>query len=184
MDETWPNYPNAGGVRQPQGNTGNMQQQQQQRDTRNASSHRTLPSVGGSYEAYHAPTSSAYTQGSPMATSRSRAYSVDQDVSMEDADPYNRTKYPSRASHQRRPSGHYLANEDSSAARRYSPMKALSPGGQYSTPQTPHQSGYNSYTTPDVSARQSPVRSNHYATPSQTYPATPNGPLASPGKVE
>ena len=143
MDETWSNYPNAGGSRQPGGSAGNMQQQQQQqqqRDTRNASSHRPQPSTGGEYEAYHAPTSSAYTQGSPMATSRSRAYSTDQDVSMEDADPYNRTKYPSRSSHQRRPSGHYLTNEDSSAARRYSPMKALSPGGQYSNPQTPHQS--------------------------------------------
>ena len=179
MDETWHNYPTASGHRQSQGSSGPPQQQQ--RESRNGSSHRPQPSSGLAYEAYHAPPTSSYPQDTAMSTPRSRAYSGDQDVSMEDADPYNRTKYPSRSGHQRRPSA-YLANEDSSAARRYSPMKALSPGGQYSNPQTPQQANYNSYNSPAVSARQSPTRSNHYSTPSQTYSTASEGPLGSPGR--
>ena len=179
MDETWNNYPPAAGHRQSQGSAGNPPQQ---REARNGSSHRPQASSGLAYEAYHAPTSTSHSQDSSMSTTRSRAFSVDQDVTMEDADPYNRTKYPSRTSHQRKPSGHYLANEDSSAARRYSPMKALSPGGPYSNPQTPNQGIYNSYNSPDVSARQSPTRANYFSTPSQTYPTGSQGPLGSSGK--
>lgn len=179
MDETWHNLPPATGHRQPQGSSGPPHQQQ--REARNGSSHRPQASSGLAYEAYHAPPTSSYSQDTSMSTPRSRAYSSDQDVSMEDADPYNRTKYPSRSGHHRRPSA-YLANEDSSAARRYSPMKALSPGGQYSNPQTPQNINFNSYNSPDISARQSPTRSNQYSTPSQTYSSASEGHQGSPGK--
>lgn len=179
MDDAWHNYPTGSGPRQPQGSA--LASQQPQRETRNGSSQRPTASSGLAYEAYHVPPTSSYGQDTPAGTPRSRAPSSDQDIKMEDADPYNRSKYPSRSSHQRHPSA-YLVNEESAAARRYSPMKALSPGGQFSTPQTPHQTSHNSYNSPDVSARQSPTRSNHYSTPSQTYPGSSDGPLGSPGK--
>ena len=51
----------------------------------------------------------------------------DGDVAMEDADSYNKLKYStSRSNHQHRNSQQFLQQEESAAARRYSPMN-LSP---------------------------------------------------------
>lgn len=103
-------------------------------------------------------------------SARREEYMDDGDVTMEDADPYNRMKYPSRPTHVRA-SSHHLSHEESSAARRYSPMNTFSPTSPYVT-NSPHQSShsYNAYTPNSQSARQSPNRSNNpYATPSSQY---------------
>ena len=104
-------------------------------------------------------------------SSRKQELGIDDgDVTMEDADPYNRTKYPSRPSHSQRGSTQYLTQEESAAARRYSPMNTFSPTSPYpaGSPQQSNNS-YNAYTPPSQSARQSPSRSNAFSTPSQQY---------------
>lgn len=135
------------------------------------------PQSGYSYEAYQTNSVPSQPQSmavSPIGTPRTRAYSGDGDVAMEDADPYNRMKYPSRPTHSQRPSAQYLGQEDSSAARRYSPMKALSPSSPYApSSQQSSQSPYGHYPSQTTSARQSPTRSNHYSTPSQSYYSAP-----------
>lgn len=93
------------------------------------------------------------------------------DVAMEDADAYNRNKYPSRPTNSQRPSGQFLSTaEDSAAARKYSPMSAaLSPTSPY--PGSPQQSlppNFHAYSQ-NSSARQSPSRGTLYSTPSQQY---------------
>ena len=143
--------------------------------------HQQPSNTGYGYEAYQTPSLPSQPQSiavSPIGTPRARAYSQDarQDVTMEDADPYNKMKYPSRPNHQQRPSGQYLG-QDSSASRRYSPVKALSP----STPYTPSstqgsQTPYSVHGSQNTSARQSPTRSSHYATPSQSNYGTPRQP--------
>ncbi|KAL8785400.1 MAG: hypothetical protein Q9195_008660 [Heterodermia aff. obscurata] len=143
----------------------------------NGSTQQNPGSAGHGYEAYQTPSVPSQPQSmaaSPTGTPRARAYSGDGDVAMEDADPYNRLKYPSRPSHQHRTSGPYVPLEDSSAARRYSPMKALSPSMHY--PQTPQQSNqgtYSAFNSQNTSARQSPTRPNPYSTPSQNYYSSP-----------
>jgi len=97
-------------------------------------------------------------------------YTGDGDIAMEDADPYNRMKYPSRPAHARNPSASLLSGEDSSAARRYSPMNTstLTPSSPYAA--TPQTSSYGAY-SPSGSARQSPSRApKGFSSPSQPYP--------------
>lgn len=134
--------------------------------------------AGYAYEPYQAPSIPSQPHSmavSPIGTPHRRAYSGDGDIAMEDADPYNRMKYPSRPNHQQRPSTQYLSQEESTAARRYSPMTALSPSSPYApTSQQSSQSPYGHYTPHNASARQSPTRSSHYATPSQSYYGTPS----------
>ena len=132
------------------------------------------PSAGFSYEAFHTPTvpSNPQTTATNLeeAPLKQEFSHDDGDVAMEDADPYNRMKYPSRPSHTQRPSQQYLSHEDSAAARRYSPMNTLSPTTPYvSSPQQPAHSNYSAYHSQNHSARQSPTRSNVYSTPSQQY---------------
>jgi dual specificity protein kinase YAK1 len=91
----------------------------------------------------------------------------DGDVRMEDADQYGKARQTSRAGHQRLPSAQ-LAQEESSAARRYSPMN-LSPSSPYAA--TPQQ-GYQSY-SPSGQSRLSPTRSNSYISPTNHYYASP-----------
>jgi dual specificity protein kinase YAK1 len=97
----------------------------------------------------------------------------DGDIPMEDADQF-------KPKHQSRPSGHQrqhsaqLIQEESSAARRYSPMN-LSPASPYGpTAQSSSQGTYSSY-TPQTAVRGagSPTRSNSYMSPSQSYYASP-----------
>ena len=132
------------------------------------------PMVGVGYDAYHTPTLPSNPQAtatSPEEAPHKQEFNHDDgDIAMEDADPYNRMKYPSRPNHYQRPSQQYLSHEDSAAARRYSPMTTLSPTTPYaSTPQQLAHSTYSAYHSQNHSARQSPTRSNVYSTPSQQY---------------
>jgi len=113
-------------------------------------------------------------------TSRGPDYNdADGDVAMDDADPY-KPKYNSmaRPNHQHRHSQQFLQQEESAAARRYSPMN-LSPTSPYQG--TPQQGGQN-YTSfppqaqPQAQAqsqphsnRQSPTRNNPYMSPNSYY---------------
>ncbi|KAK5163670.1 hypothetical protein LTR04_002362 [Oleoguttula sp. CCFEE 6159] len=109
-----------------------------------------------------------------MSESRGMEYAGDEDVPMEDADPYNKQKYTAaRPANLQRHSVHYIPQEDSAAARRYSPMNLTPSSPQVATPQQPSQSSYNSYTPQSQASRHSPPRSNPYASPSQNYYSSP-----------
>lgn len=176
MDQQWQPYTDMATTRQARYSHSNPQQQP--RESNNGLVQQQPPPSGFSYEAYQTPSlpSNPHSMAaSPTGTPHARAYSGDGDIAMEDADPYNRMKYPSRPSHQHRTSEQYVKQEDSAAARRYSPMKALSPSSQYATsPQQPAQGSYGPYVSQNVSARQSPTRPNPYSTSSQNYYTTPS----------
>jgi dual specificity protein kinase YAK1 len=112
--------------------------------------------------------------------SRGPAYNdVDGDVPMEDADPYKPKFNASRANHQHRQSQQFLQQvqqEDSAAARRYSPMN-LSPTSPYSGPAQQGSQNYTSFspqTQPQPqSNRQSPTRTNPYMSPANSYYSPP-----------
>lgn len=98
----------------------------------------------------------------------------DGDIAMEDADSY-KPKHNShgigRGTHQRMPSN--IQQEDSIAARRYSPMN-LSPASPF--PSTGQQSAHPAYTsyTPQTSSRASPTRPTSYlASTNASYYASP-----------
>jgi dual specificity protein kinase YAK1 len=152
--------------------------QQQSREPSSSSASQPPPPSGFSYETYHTPSLPSHPHSiaaSPIGTPHARPYNNGGDITMEDADPYNRMKYPSRPNHQHRGSGQYLSQEDSAAARRYSPMTALSPSSPYAA--SPHQSGqplYASYSSQNTSARQSPTRPNIYSSQSQNYYSSPS----------
>ncbi|KAJ9649587.1 dual specificity protein kinase yak1 [Coniosporium tulheliwenetii] len=98
----------------------------------------------------------------PAAQNRGSEYNGDGDgdVPMEDADPYNKPKYPSRPNHQHRHSSQFIQQEDSAAARRYSPMN-LSPSSPYgATSQQP--------TTRAHASQLPPIQSN--MSPESYYP--------------
>jgi dual specificity protein kinase YAK1 len=100
----------------------------------------------------------------------------DGDIKMEDADPYKpkiASPHLSHGSHQRMPSS--VQQEESAAARRYSPMN-LSPASpfpqqQQQQPPQQQQQQYTSY-TPSGSSRASPVR-NSYVPSNSSYYASP-----------
>ena len=172
MDQNWQAYTDVATASRP----GRFSHATGQQPANGSAQHQ--PQSGYSYEAYQTPSIPSQPQSmavSPVGTPRTRTYSGDGDVAMEDADPYNRMKYPSRPTHSQRPSAQYLGHEDSSAARRYSPMKTLSPSSPYApSSQQSSQSPYGHYASQSTSARQSPTRSNHYSTPSQSYYSTPS----------
>ncbi|KAI4211653.1 MAG: hypothetical protein LQ351_005556 [Letrouitia transgressa] len=150
------------------------QPQQQLRDHNSGSSSTHQPPSAFGYEAYQTPSVPSHPQAmatSPIGTPRVRGYSGDGDIAMEDADPYNRMKYPSRPSHSHRSSAQYIPHDDSTAARRYSPLKTVTPSSHYAA--SPQQSAYGPYMSQSTSARQSPTRPKHYSTPSQNYYPTP-----------
>ena len=164
MDHQWQPYSDAG-TRQARFSHSTSQQQQQH-----------LPSPGFGYESYQTPTIPSHSQSmaaSPSSTPRHRGYSGDGDVAMEDADPYNRMKYPSRPTHSHRSSAQYIPQDDSAAARRYSPMKATTPSNYAVSPQQPTTASNSQYVSQNSSARQSPSRAhpssqNYYSTPSMS----------------
>lgn len=129
----------------------------------------TAPSRTNSMAALPSP-------GSSLTLSRSAEYNDrDGDVPMEDADPYKPKYAASRPNHQQRPSQSFLQQqEESAAARRYSPMN-MSPTSPYSG--NPQQGGqnYTSFSPQSQSNRQSPTRGNPYIT-------TPNSYYSPPGK--
>jgi dual specificity protein kinase YAK1 len=152
-----------------------------QQHTRNYSgSNLPQQTTGGfSYESYQTPTVPSHPQSSTASAASTphlkHEYTGDGDVAMEDADPYNRMKYPSRPSHSQRTSSQYLPQEDSTASKRYSPMKTLSPSSSYAaSPQQPNHTAYNTYAPHAGSARQSPNRSSaHNPSSSQSYYQSP-----------
>lgn len=92
----------------------------------------------------------------------------DGDIKMEDADPYKQQQRQTAGrGHARMPSAQ-LAQEESAAAKRYSPMN-LTPASPYAAT-TPQQQSYTSYTPQN---RTSPVRSNSYMSQAQGYYASP-----------
>lgn len=143
------------------------------------------PPVGYTYETFLTPgtTSKSPSAGpnskpvsmasSPMATPRNRDYVTDADTTMEDADPYNRAKYPSRPNTHTRASSQFLAQaEESSAARRYSPMNVLSPPMSY--PTSPGKSqGYGFPPMTPGQSRRSPARMADYSSPPQVFQSPP-----------
>lgn len=143
------------------------------------------PPVGYTYETFQTPGTASKTPSagpnskpasmasSPTATPRNRDYVTDADTTMEDADPYNRAKYPSRPNTHNRASSHFLAQaEESSAARRYSPMNVLSP--PMSFPTSPGRSqGYGFPPTTPGQSRRSPARTGDYSSPPQGYQSPP-----------
>ncbi|KZF22722.1 kinase-like protein [Xylona heveae TC161] len=132
------------------------------------------PPPGFNYEVYQSPSSSSHSQTMSMSPSMTPRINAgerdDDDVPMEDADPYNRSKYSSRPSHSQRPSSQYMPQEESSAARRYSPMNTFSPTSPYArSPQQSNPPAYSPYASQSNPLRQSPTRSNPYASPSHSY---------------
>lgn len=97
----------------------------------------------------------------------------DGDVAMEDADPYKPKYNAARQPHQNRNSQQFLQQEESSAARRYSPMN-LSPTSPYAGSTQQGGANYTSFTpqaqTPN---RQSPTRNNPYITTPTNYYSPP-----------
>ncbi|CAG8143124.1 unnamed protein product [Penicillium nalgiovense] len=110
---------------------------------------------------------------SPTATPRTRDYVTDADTTMEDADPYNRAKYPSRPNHNRASSQFLNQAEESSAARRYSPGNVLSPPMSYPTSPGKSQGSYGFSSAPQGASRRSPARPE-YASPPQGYQSPPS----------
>ncbi|KAF2027402.1 kinase-like protein [Setomelanomma holmii] len=100
----------------------------------------------------------------------------DGDIAMEDADPY-KPKYNSmsRPNHQHRHSQQFLQQEESAAARRYSPMN-LSPASPYAGSTQQGGQNYTSFTpqTQPQGSRQSPTRSNPYMSPPNSYYSPPS----------
>lgn len=90
------------------------------------------------------------------------------DVHMEDADPYNRSKYPSRPTHHHRLSSQFM---ESSAAQRYSPMNLSAASSHVSSPKTQQQTGFN-YNIQTPTSRQSPTR--NYSSDRYAEPPTPS----------
>ena len=85
----------------------------------------------------------------------------------EDADPFNRSKYPSRPSHHHRLSSQFM--QDSSAAQRYSPMNTSSAASYVSSPKAQPGFNYNMHTPV---SRQSPTRASSHDRYAE--PPTPN----------
>lgn len=146
--------------------------------------HHAQPPVGYTYEAFQTPSSGVRVpsigsttskpvsmSSTPVATPRSRDYVTDTDTTMEDADPYNKAKYSSRPSRHSRPPSQFLPHEESSAARRYSPMNILSPSIPYSD--TSPGKSQNSYAFPVGNSQWSPSRPSNYASPPQAYHSPP-----------
>jgi dual specificity protein kinase YAK1 len=125
-----------------------------------------------SYQSASAASNGLSMASTPSANSHSNDYNGDADVPMEDADPYNRSKYPTRPVHQRGSSSQYLTRQGSSAAQRYSPMDLLSPSGYASSPKS--QSQNSSFQYQSSAPRQSPTRQNNFANSSQHYQDSPS----------
>ncbi|KAJ5108924.1 hypothetical protein N7456_005599 [Penicillium angulare] len=184
MDPGWQPYQDPLMGRPAQFNSG-LAAHPQQLASKYGQPPQSQPPVGYTYETFQTPgtTSKAPSTGpnskpvsmasSPTATPRTRDYVTDADTTMEDADPYNRAKYPSRPNHHSRASSQFLNQaEESSAARRYSPMNVLSPPMSY--PASPGKQG--SYFSPSASgqSRRSPGRAGEYSSPPQGYQSPPS----------
>ena len=98
----------------------------------------------------------------------------DGDVPMEDADQFKSKYSASRSSHQHRHSQQFLQQEESAAARRYSPMN-LSPTSPYSGNTQQATQNYTSFSPQTTqSNRHSPTRNNPYISPPNSYYSPPS----------
>lgn len=149
-----------------QGNGGQMQHQ---------------PPMGYTYESYQPPAAgskvpsnkSVSMTSSPSATPNTRDLIPDVDTPMEDADPYNRSKYSSRPSHHHRASSQFLAGEESSsAARKYSPMSVISPTLPFNPSPSTGQTSFGFPSAGQSSSRPSPTGANSYSS-TQAYQSPP-----------
>ena len=112
--------------------------------------------------------------GASQAQSSACTGDTDGDFPMEDADPFNKQKYAARSTQRSRPTSQYLPQEESAAARRYSPMN-LSPTSPYvGHGQPPAQGPYTSYTPHGASSRSSPTRPGLQSSHSQPYYSSPS----------
>jgi len=121
--------------------------------------------------ASHAATTSLSTPSGAQGRGMDHNGDGDGDIPMEDADPFSKPKHSARPDHQRISSTQFVQQEESAAARRYSPMN-LSPSSPYAA--SPQQLGPTSYAsyTPQTQSRQSPTRSQSYMSPTQSYYAS------------
>ena len=121
------------------------------------------------YDAYSQDHGGMSVQSTPAATPHAYDRNGEMDVQMEDADPYNRSKYPPRPTHQHRLSTSFLTSEMSTAAQRYSPMNASASTAAYPASPKGNPQGGMAY------SRQSPSRQLQYsgAPLSYTDPPTP-----------
>lgn len=185
MEPQWQTYQEPSGGRAGQYNNGLGSHPPQLTPKYSGQPQQTQPPLGYTYESYQTPTAAAKAPSmgshsksvsmasSPAATPHSRDYVTDADTPMEDADPYNRSKYPTRSSQHIRPSSQYFPNEESSAARKYSPMNVLSPPAPYNASPGKTQSSHGFPSSGTNSSRQSPTRVNNYSSPSQVYQSPP-----------
>lgn len=138
--------------------------------------------LGYTYETYQSPTTahaptipsnvkSVSMTSSPSETPLTRDL-IDPDTPMEDADPYNRSKYSTRSSQQNRASSQFLSSEESSVARKYSPMNAMSPVAPYHSSPNTSQNAY-AFGASIPSSRPSPTRANTFSAASQVYQSPP-----------
>lgn len=186
MDQGWQPYQDPLMGRPAQFSTGLASHPQQQLGSKYGQPP-SQPPVGYTYETFQTPGTSsmapstgtnsktASMASSPTATPRSRDYVIDADTTMEDADPFNRAKYPARPNHHNRASSQFLGQaEESSAARRYSPMNnALSPPMPYPTSPGKSQPSYGFPPTAHAQSRRSPARAPNYSSPPQGYQSPP-----------
>jgi dual specificity protein kinase YAK1 len=137
----------------------------------------TLSPQSSQYGATPLSSRSTVSQTQPHLRDEMHYGDRDGDINMEDADPYkpkHTSLHISHASHQRIPSN--VQQEESTAARRYSPMN-LSPSSPFTVvSQAPSQSPYTSYTPQGSSSRTSPTRSSYAAPPNNYYASPPSMP--------
>ena len=132
-----------------------------------------------SYQQLASPTWQTPVAGAQGSMSQSRGMSStgngdnDGDVSMEDADPYNRHKYSSQAAQQRLSQQYTPSLTESVAARRYSPMN-MSPTSPSATGTPSGQNSFTSYTPQSQSSRHSPSKGYSYTSSAHNY-YPPNG---------
>lgn len=98
----------------------------------------------------------------------------DGDVQMEDADPYNRAKHGGRPGHSRMNSAQMIQQEESTAARRYSPMN-LSTASPYSATPQQQQAQFAAFTPTLNTNSQSPTRGSFQVSPNQHGYYSPPG---------
>ena len=139
----------------------------------------TIPAIKDVFSSPAAPSrAGSMALPSPAGAHLRAAAYGDSDVPMEDADAYGKPRYTSRANHQHRHSQQYLQQDESAAARRYSPMN-LSPTSPYHPGTQSAQTSYVGFSPPTHSNRQSPTRNNSYMSPPAAYYSPPGASLGS-----
>ena len=188
MDSQWQAYQDYSVGRPAQFGNGLTSQSQQLSSKYSAQPQHAKPPVGYTYETFQTPSTATKPPSvssnsrpvsmaaSPIATPRNRDYGADTDTTMEDADPYNRAKYPTKSNHQSRPSSQYMPQDEatpSSAARRYSPMNVLSPSAPYNSSPSKSQASY-AFPVRQSNSQWSPTRTSTYSSPPQAYQSLPS----------